>query len=113
MNARPFAFAMMVAMVGGCSHRQVEVRTAPTAATATGVSVQVNSTLSQAVNVYVVANGTDTFLRQVAANSSVTIPIQGIPAGSTVGLKAVTADGARTYSRTNVVLNGTVVFPLP
>jgi len=117
MNVRPFAFATtiaMIAMVVGCRHRQVEVRTAPPAAArASGVSVQVNSTLSQAVNVYVTANGTDTFLRQVAANSSVTIPVQGFAAGSTVGLKAVTADGARTYSRTNVVLNGTVVFALP
>ena len=117
MNVRPFAFAMVIpviAMLGGCRHRQVEVRTAPpTAAAASGVSVQVNSTLSQAVNVYITANGTDTFLRQVAANSSVTIPVQGFPAGSTVGLKAVTADGARTYSRTNVVLNGTVTWALP
>jgi hypothetical protein len=30
-----------------------------------------------------------------------------------VGLKAVTVDGARTYQRQSVVLNGTYVFPLP
>jgi len=30
-----------------------------------------------------------------------------------VSLKAVTVDGAKTYSRSNVVLNGTYVFPLP
>ena len=69
--------------------------------------------MNQAVNVYVTANGTDTFLRQVAANTSVTIPVQGFAAGSTVSLKAVTLDGTRTYSRANVVLNGTYVFPLP
>ena len=111
MRVRPFAVAAMLAFVGGCSARQVEVKTAPTQATA--VSVEVKNTVNQAVNVYVTANGTDTFLRQVAANTSVTIPVQGFAAGSTVSLKAVTLDGARTYSRANVVLNGTYVFPLP
>jgi hypothetical protein len=111
MSLRPLVLAATFAFVGGCSARTVEVRTAPTQATA--VSVQVNNNVNQAVNVYVTANGTDTFLRQVAANSSATIPVQGFAAGSTVGLKAVTADGARTYSRANVVLNGTYVFPLP
>jgi len=111
MNARPFVFAAMLAMLGGCSARQVEVRTAP--AKATAVSVEVKNNVNQAVNVYVTLNGTDTFLRQVGANSSATIPVQGFAAGSTVGLKAVTVDGAKTYSRANVVLNGTYVFPLP
>lgn len=112
MNARPFVvFAVILAATAGCSPRQVEVRTAP--AQQTAVSVQVNNNVSQAVNVYVTVNGTDTFLRQVAANSSATIPVQGFAAGSTVGLKAVTVDGARTYSRANVVLSGTYVFPLP
>jgi hypothetical protein len=111
MNVRRLALATMIVMVGACSHRQVEVRTAPAAAS--GVSVEVKNNVAQAVNVYVTLNGTDTFLRQVAANSSATIPVQGFAAGSTVGLKAVTVDGARTYSRANVVLSGTYVFPLP
>ncbi|HEV8215083.1 MAG TPA: hypothetical protein VGP95_04590, partial [Gemmatimonadaceae bacterium] len=75
--------------------------------------LQVNNTLSQAVNVYVTVSGSDTFLRQVGANSSATIPVQGVATGSTVSLKAVTVDGAKTYTRSNVVLNGTYVFPLP
>ena len=37
--------------LAACSPRQVDVRTAPTQATA--VSLQVNNTLAQAVNVYV------------------------------------------------------------
>jgi len=111
MRVRPLAVAAMLAFVGACSARQVEVKTAPTQAT--GVAVEVKNTVNQAVNVYVTANGTDTFLRQVAANTSVTIPVQGFAAGSTVSLKAVTLDGTRTYSRANVVLNGTYVFPLP
>jgi len=77
------------------------------------VSLQVNNTLSQAVNVYVTVSGSDTFLRQVGANSSATIPVQGVATGTSVSLKAVTVDGAKTYSRSNVVLNGTYVFPLP
>jgi hypothetical protein len=30
-----------------------------------------------------------------------------------VSLKAVTLDGVKTYSRDNVTLSGTYVFPLP
>lgn len=104
-------FAALLLIVAACGPRQVEVRTAPTQATQ--VSVQVNNNLNQAVNVYVTSNGTDTFLRQVGGNSSATIPVQGFASGSTVALKAVTIDGKQTYSRANVVLNGTYVFPLP
>ena len=98
-------------VVSACGPRQVEVRTAPTQPTQ--LAVQVNNTLNQPVNVYVTQNGTDTFLRQVGGNSSATIPVQGFAAGSTVSLKAVTVDGVHTYSRANVTLNGTYVFPLP
>jgi hypothetical protein len=97
--------------LAACSPRQVDVRTAPTQATA--VSLQVNNTLSQPVNVYVTVSGSDTFLRQVNGNSSATIPVQGVASGTTVSLKAVTVDGAKTYSRSNVILNGTFVFALP
>jgi len=98
-------------LLTACRQRQVQVRTAPT--TQAQVAVQVQNNLTQAVNVYVVSNGADTFLRQVSANSSATIPVQGVASGAAVDLKAVTVDGARTYSRKSVVLNGTYVFPLP
>jgi hypothetical protein len=113
MRARILLLALSVAVLPACRARTVEVRTAPPAAQAPQVSVQVNNTLGQAVNVYVTLNGTDTFLRQVAANSSATIPVQGFAPGTAVGLKAVTVDGVHNYSRANVVLNGTYVFPLP
>jgi len=103
--------AVVAVGTAACGPRQVEVRTAPTQATQ--VSVQVQNTLSQAVNVYVSSGGTDTFLRQVAGNSTVTVPVQGYAPGSTVTLKAVTVDGVHTYTRDNVVLNGTYTFPLP
>ena len=111
MNARMLVFAVSLAAATACSPRQVDVRTAPT--TQAQVSVQVNNTLTQAVNVYVRSSGTDTFLKQVGANSSATFPVQGFASGSTVSLKAVTLDGTKTYSRDNVTLSGTYVFPLP
>jgi hypothetical protein len=102
-----------VVLVGACRQRQVDVRTAPPPTPQQAqVNVQVTNGLAQAVNVYVVASGTETFLKQVPAKASLTFPVQGIAAGTTVGLKAVTVDGARTYQRQNVVLNGTYVFPI-
>jgi hypothetical protein len=100
-------------LLSACRQRQVDVRTAPAPAQQTRVAVQVSNNLAQAVNVYVVANGSDTLLGQVAANASVTLAVPGIAAGTTVGLKAVTMDNARTYQRQNVVLTGTPVFTLP
>ena len=113
MNARMVGVGLVVGvLVTGCRARQVEVRTAPQQQQSQ-VSVQVQNNLSQAVNVYVVLSQTETFLRQVNASSSATIPVQGFAPGSTVTLKAVTVDGARTYQRQNVVLSGTVTWPLP
>jgi hypothetical protein len=111
MNARMLVFALSLAVITACGPRQVDIRTAPV--TQAQVSVQVKNTLTQAVNVYVRTGGTDTFLKQVGANSSETIPVQGFASGTSVTLKAVTIDGAKTYSRDNVTLSGTYVFPLP
>jgi hypothetical protein len=114
MTARTLVLVATLVSLGAlaaCSPRQVEVRTAPTQQTQ--VSLQVNNNLAQAVNVYANSGGADTFLRQVAPNTSVTIPVQGFAAGSTVSLKAVTIDGVHNYSRANVTLNGTYVFTLP
>jgi hypothetical protein len=113
MNRRvALAWIVGAVLLSACKARQVEVRTSPSQAQSSA-SVQVNNNLNQAVNVYVSLSGTDTFLRQVAANSSATLPVQGFAAGSSVTLKAVTVDGARTYQRQNVVLSGKYVFPLP
>ena len=111
MNVRRLVSALSLAIITACGPRQVDIRTAPV--TQAQVSVQVNNTLTQAVNVYVRTGGTGTFLKQVGANSSATIPIQGFASGTTVTLKAVTIDGVKTYSRDNVTLTGTYVFPLP
>lgn len=114
MNARVVGLIVAMSLVSACRSRQVEVRTAPPQQQQQAqVSVLVNNTLAQAVNVYINLNGTDTFLRQVAGGSTATIPVQGFATGSAVTLKAVTVDGVRTYQRQNVVLTGTVNFPLP
>ncbi|MGH7617442.1 MAG: hypothetical protein ACREPM_09470 [Gemmatimonadaceae bacterium] len=113
MKWRRVAWIAGAAVLVACRQRTVEVRTSPTPPQQSQVSVQVANSLTQAVNVYVTANGNDTFLRQVAAKTTTTIPVQGFAAGATVGLKAVTVDNARTYQRQNVVLTGTYVFPLP
>jgi hypothetical protein len=114
MIRRAFVVVALAA-VAGCRQRKVEVRTAPapTGPQQVATVVQVNSTLTATVNVYFTINGTDTFLGQVTGNSSVKLPVQGVAVGTPVTLKAVTIDGARTYSRANVTLSGTVVFPLP
>ena len=104
-------FLIGLPALAACGPRKVDVRTAPTAASQ--VTVEVRNTLSQGVNVYVLSNGNRQFLRQVAASSTVSIPVQGIAAGTTVRLEATTIDGVRTYSRDNVTLNGNFVFPLP
>ena len=111
MNVRAIALAMVLGGVAACGPRQAEVRTSPTQAT--GVSVQVKNDIAQAVNVYITAGGADSFLGQVGAKETKTIPVQGFASGTTVKLKAVTIDGAKTYSRDKVVLSGTYMFPLP
>ena len=94
-----------------CGPRAASVGSSP--AQPAQLSIQVNNTLGQSVNVYVNVNGTETFLRQVAANSNVTIPVPNYSPGTTATLKAVTFDGARTYSRTNVTLSGSYSFQVP
>ena len=102
---------LIVVAAAACGGRQVEVRTAPSQTQAVGI--QVTNNLSQAVNVYVVSGGSDIFLRQVGANATESLPVQGVAAGSTVTLKATTVDGTRTYTRDNVTLSGGYSWQVP
>jgi hypothetical protein len=113
MRVRFIPSIAILALVAACHPRAVEVRTAPTTSAQAQTSVQVKNGLNQAVNVYVTQAGTDMFLRQVPANSTSTVPVQGVSAGTSVTLKAVTVDGVRTFQRKNVTLTGTYLFPLP
>ena len=58
-------------------------------------------------------NGNDQFIQQVRANTALRLPVNSVPSGATVTLKAVTIDGTRTYTLPNVVLRGTLDFSVP
>jgi hypothetical protein len=112
---KTIGIAVAVLALSGCGAmgggRQVEVRTGPTVQA--DVSVHLTNNLTQAVNFYVVSGGSDIFVKQIGSNSTESVPILGIAAGSTVTLKAVTVDGSRTYTRDNVALNGVYEWRVP
>lgn len=96
----------------GCGPRQVQVETGTP--TTSEVALRVTNNLSQAVNVYISGGSTtDIFVKQIGANSSEWVPVQGFSAGSVVTLRARTVDGARTYSKTNVVLENMYEWRVP
>jgi hypothetical protein len=105
-----FAAALAASAVA-CGPRRVEVSAGQPAAAAAQLAV--TNTLSQPVNVYVVHDGSETFVRQVAANASETVGVRGVPAGATVTLRAVPVDGRNSYRRENVVLSGTYSWQVP
>ena len=109
---RAIAFAMLLAVATACGSRPVEVGTG--AAEVAQVALHVTINTSQAVNVYVVSGGNDMFLRTVPAGSAEHIPVTGVAAGSSVSLRASTVGGTPlTYSKSNVVLNGTYAWQIP
>jgi hypothetical protein len=110
---RALLAALVIASAAACGGRQVEVRTGAQPAAAAAVSVRMTNNLSQAVNVYVTTGGSDLFLRQVPANSTEELPVQGVATGSSVSLKARTVDGTRTYSKDNVVLSSSNTWQVP
>ena len=95
-----------------CGPRQVQVTTGEAAASES--SVEFTNTLAQAVNLYArVASGAELFLRQVPANSTQSVPVRGVAAGTSVTLRAAPVDGSVSYSRENVVLGRGVVWRVP
>lgn len=106
--------AMLAVALAACGGRQVEVGTGPRPAeTGQTTGVQVTNNLTQPVNVYVVSGGSEIFLRQVPANTSESLPVRGVAAGSTVTLRATTVDGTRTYTKENLVLSGSTPWTVP
>jgi len=103
-------FALFI-VTAACGPRQVEVRTAPSQPAQN--AIQLTNGLSQSVNVYVNYNGNDQFIQQVRGNTALRLQVSGVPNGATVTLKAVTVDGTKTYTKPNIVLNGTVDFSVP
>jgi hypothetical protein len=101
---------VVTAMAGACGPRQAQVRTAPTTAEA---SLHFTNSLPQAVNVYVVQSGTESFVRQVAANTTENLPVRGVALGTQVRLRAVTIDGQRQFDSDPVSLSSTYTWKVP
>jgi len=107
---RMLTMVLFAASLAACS-RHVEVGSAP--APASGMAVHLKNNASQAVNAYVTASGSDVFIWQVGANSEKTLAVSGVSSGSSVTLKARTADGARTYTKDNVSLTASTDWTVP
>ncbi|MBK5187152.1 MAG: hypothetical protein JJD97_02845 [Gemmatimonadaceae bacterium] len=107
---RILTVVLLAASLAACN-RKVEVNTAP--APSSGMAVHLTNNASQAVNAYVTSGGSDVFIGQVAPNSVKTLPVSGVSSGSSVTLKARTADGARTYSKDNVTLTSSTDWTVP
>ena len=102
---------MLLAATVACGGRQVNVETAPKTAATTTLHFTNND--NNAVNVYVVNNGNDTFLKQVAANSTEDLPVAGVPSGTQVRLKATRTDGSKTYTSDPMALTGSTTWRVP
>lgn len=103
--------ALALSALAACGPRQVEVRTAPTQSAE--VAIHFTNNLSQAVNVYYNTGGSDTFVRQVAANTTEHLPVAGVSAGTTVTLKATVVGSTTTYQKANVTMTDMVTWRVP
>ena len=108
---RKLILALCVSTSALACARKVEVQTAPSVASQ--VQLKVTNTASQAMSVYVLGGGSEIFIKQVPANSTETLAVPGVAAGTTVRLRAMLADGSRSYTRDGVVLNGTFEWRVP
>ena len=107
---RLLTVVLLAASIVACN-RKVEVGSAPSPAS--GMAVNLTNNSSQPVNAYVTSGGGDVFIGQVAPNSVKLLTVSGISSGSSVTLKAKTADGARTYTKDNVSLTSSTNWTVP
>jgi hypothetical protein len=105
------AIAAGLLLLTACGPRQVEVRTAPSEAAA--VAIHFTNNLAKPVNVYVNTGGSDLFVRQVAANTTEHLPVQGVSVGTSATLKAMPVDGSTGYTRANVTMTDMVTWRVP
>ena len=108
---RALLAGMLLAMTAACGARQVNVETAPR--TSAAVSLRFTNNDNAAVNVYVVNNGTDLFVKQVPPNSTEELPVAGVAAGTQVRLKATRTDGSKTYTSDPMALNASTTWRVP
>lgn len=108
---RALLAGLLLVATTACGSRQVNVETGPPATTAATVRFTNNETT--AVNVYVVNQGSDLFLKQVAANTTEDLPVAGVATGTQVRLKATRTDGSRTYTSDPMELTATTTWRVP
>jgi hypothetical protein len=106
-----FASVVFIGALVGCGGRAIRVESAPVVAPS--ITLTVTNGLAQAVNVYIVSGGLDRFLQQVAANSTAALRVAGLTIGASVGLKATTADGTKTYTKDGVSLQAGNTWAVP
>jgi hypothetical protein len=107
------AGVLLLTAAVGCGKRQVKVTPAPKTTTAPAVMVHFTNNDNSAVNVYVVNQGSDLFLKQIAANSTEDLPVAGITSGTQVRLKATRTDGSKTYTSDPMPLTATTTWRVP
>ena len=103
--------SMLLAVTAACGGRQVNVETAPRATASVMLRFTNNDT--GPVNVYVVNNGQDTFLKNVAAKTTEDVAVPGIAVGTQVRLKATRTDGGKTYTSDPMSLDATTTWRVP
>jgi hypothetical protein len=108
---RALLAGMLLVAATACGGRQVNVETGPPATAA--VTVRFTNNDTSPVNVYVVNQGTDLFLKQVAANTTEDLPVAGVAAGTQVRLKATRSDGSRTFTSDPMTLAATTTWRVP
>lgn len=104
------AVVLLAVALTACAGRQVVVRNAPRPSP--DVFLSVTNRLSQSVNVYIVRESTEGFLRQVRAGTTETIAIPDVAPGTTAQFRARTVDGARTFNHGGAVLQGTIAWEI-
>jgi hypothetical protein len=108
---RALLAGVLLAVTVGCGGRQVNVETAPK--TGAAVTLHFTNNDTYPVNVYVVNQGSDLFLKQVAANTTEDLAVGGIASGTSVRLKATRTDGSKTYTSDLMPLNTSTNWRVP
>lgn len=108
---RALLAGVLLAVTAACGKRQVNVDTAPK--TPASVVLRFTNSDNSAVNLYVVNQGSDVFLKQVAANSTEDVAVPGIAAGTQVTLKATRTDGSKTYTSDPMTLTASANWRVP
>src|SRR5262245_19711565 len=108
---RRWAVVLTWLSIAACGPRQVQVQTGN--APATQATLEFSNHETQSVNVYVVSGGSDLFIKQVAPNTTESLPLRGVTVGSTVRLRAARADGTKSYIKDGVTVIASMTWSVP